>query len=142
MDEQLFPFANIVVGILVFIMGFLFHWLGQLISLINWDFAVKIGLQEKNAPPEFKAYEHAIASADVILGWIYGIAAVGIILNQPWAFKLMWFPGVVMIYHGLSYWFWKGNQNKLGYSLTSSTFRVVWSMLNLITGILAVMVAW
>ena len=105
MDDQIFPYANIVVGILVFIIGFIFHWLGQLISLINWEFAKKIGLQEKKALPEFKVYEQGIAVADVILGWIYGIAAVGLILNLPWAYKLLWFPGVVMIYHSLSFWF-------------------------------------
>lgn len=142
MEEQLFPYANIVVGILVFIIGFIFHWLGQLVSIINWEFAEKIGLQEKKAPPEFKVYEHGIASADAILGWIYGIAAVGTILDIPWAYKLLWFPGVVMIYHGLSFWFWIGNQNKLGHPTTSNTFRVIWFLLNFITGILALMVAW
>ena len=25
------------------IVGFLFHWVGQLISLINWDFDTRIG---------------------------------------------------------------------------------------------------
>ena len=142
MDNQIFPFANIVVGILVFIIGFIFHWLGQLISLINWEFAKKIGLQEKKALPEFKVYEHGIAVADVILGWIYGIAAVGLILNLPWAYKLLWFPGVVMIYHSLSFWFWIGNQNKLGHPNTSNTFRTIWFLLNFITGVLSVMVAW
>lgn len=142
MHEQLFPFANIVVGVLVFIIGFVLHWLGQLISIINWEFAQKIGLQEKNAPPEFKVYEHGTAVADVILGWIYGIAAVGIILNLPWAYKLLWFPGVVMIYHSLNFWFYIGNRNKLGHTLTSNTIRAVWFLLNFITGVLAVMVAW
>jgi hypothetical protein len=142
MKEQLFPYANIVVGALVFIVGFLFHWLGQLISLINWEFAEKIGLQEKKALPEFKVYEHGIACADTILGWIYGVAAVGVFLNLTWAYKLLWFPGVVMIYHALSFWFYIGNQNKMGHPTTSNTIRVTWFLANMITGILAVSVAW
>ena len=44
--EQIFPYANIVVGVLVFLIGFVFHWIGQLVSVLNWDFASKVGLQE------------------------------------------------------------------------------------------------
>lgn len=142
MDTQLFPYANIVVGILIFIVGFIFHWIGQLISIINWDFAKKIGLQEKKALLEYKVYEHAIAVADVMMGWIYGIVAVGLILNAQWAFKLAWFPGVIMVYHSLSYWFWIGNQNKFGHPTVTNTFRIGWFLSNFITGILAILIAW
>lgn len=142
MPADIFPYANIIVGILIFIVGFIFHWLGQLISLINWDLAVKIGIQEKNSLPEFKVYEHGIAVADVLLGWIYGIAAIGLILDIPLAYKLVWFPGVVIIYHSLSYWFWIGNQNKLGHPTTSNKLRIGWTLANFITGCLAVMIAW
>ncbi len=68
MKTQLFPYANIIAGLLIFIVGFIFHWIGQLISLINWDFAIRIGLQEKRMLPEYKVYEHAIAKADVAIG--------------------------------------------------------------------------
>jgi len=139
---DLFSNANIVVGILVFIVGFIFHWIGQLISIINWDFATKIGLQEEKALPEFKVYEHAIATADSLLGWIYGLAAVGLIFDAAWAYKLVWFPGVVMIYHGLSFWFWIGNQNKLGNPTLSHNVRIGWTLVNLITGLLAILIAW
>ncbi|UCG91234.1 MAG: hypothetical protein JSV97_09115 [candidate division WOR-3 bacterium] len=142
MPTQIFPYANIIVGILVFIAGFLFHWLGQLISIVDWDFATKIGLQDKKALPEYKVYEHGIAVADVMIGWIYGIAAVGLILNTAWAYKLAWFPGVIMIYHSFSFWFWIGNQNKSGHPTTSSTVRIVWFLGNFITGVLTVLVAW
>ena len=76
-QTQIFPFANVVVGLLVLLLGFFLHWLGQLISLVNWDFAVKLRIAEKQTLPEYKVYELGIASADVLLGWIYGIAAVG-----------------------------------------------------------------
>ena len=142
MVEQLFPYANIVVGVLIFVVGFIFHWFGQLISVINWDFAKKIGLQEKRLIPEFKVYEHAIAVADVAIGWIYGIAAVGLIVNASWAFKLAWFPGIIMIYHSISFWVWVGNQNKSGHPTTSSVFKVVWFLANFIPGLLAVLLAW
>lgn len=142
MHTQIFPYANIIVGILVFIVGFIFHWIGQLISLIDWDFATKIGIQDKKALPEYKAYEHGIAVADVMIGWIYGIAAVGLILNASWAFRLAWFPGVIMIYHSFSYWFWTGNQNRSGHPTTTSTIRIAWFLFNLISGVLTVLVAW
>jgi hypothetical protein len=138
--NQLFPYANILTGVLVLIVGFLLHWIGQLVSVLNWDFAMKIGLQEKEAPPEYKVYEHGIAMADAALGWIYGIAGIGLILGTSWGFKLTWFPGVVFIYHGLSYWFWTANHKRAGYQI--QPYRIVWFLVNLITGVLAVLVAW
>jgi hypothetical protein len=120
----------------------LWNCAGQLISLINWDLAVKIGVADKNILPEFKVYELGIAAADVLLGWIYGIAAVGLILDIPLAYKLVWFPGVIMIYHSLSFWFWVGNQNKSGHPTTSDSLRVGWTLLNFVTGILCILIAW
>ena len=136
------PYANIIAGILIFIVGFIFHWIGQLISVVNWDYATKIGLQEKTMSKEFKVYEHAIAIADVLIGWIYGIVAVGLILNILWTYELAWIPGAIMIYHSLSYWFWKANQNKIGIKTTTIKFRITWFLLNFITGILAILIAW
>jgi hypothetical protein len=140
--NQIFPYANIVTGILVLVVGFLMHWIGQLISIINWEFATRIGLQEKGLPKEFKVYEHAIAAADVAVGWTYGIAGVGLILDAPWAYQLIWIPGAILIYHGISAWFWMENQKKAGYPLTTNSFRLIWTSLNLVTGILAVAIAW
>ncbi|MCE7738487.1 MAG: hypothetical protein GPJ50_03820 [Candidatus Heimdallarchaeota archaeon] len=82
MPANIFPYANIIVGILVLIIGFVFHWIGQLISVINWDLATKLTLQEKDMSPEFKVYEHAIAVADVFIAWSYGVIAIEVFLNQ------------------------------------------------------------
>ena len=142
MPTQIFPYANIIVGIMILVVGFIFHWIGQLISALDWNLATRIGFQEKRLIPEFIVYEHAIAAADVAIGWVYGIAAVGLILNAPWAFRLAWFPAVIMIYHSFSFWFWVGNQNKSGHPITSRVFRVVWFLANFVTGMLAVLVAW
>ena len=98
-------------------------------------------MQEKDNLPEYEVYELAIAMADVALGWIYGIASIGLILNLPWAYNLIWFPGVVFIYHSISYWFWKGNQNKSGHPTTSNAFRITWFLLNFVTGILTILIA-
>jgi hypothetical protein len=140
--NQIFPYANLVTGILVLIVGFVFHWIGQFISVINWEFAIKIGFVEKGMPKEFKVYERAIAIADSLIGWIYGIAGVGLILDIPWSYKLLWFPGTILIYHSISVWFWTGNQKKIGYQLLSDSFRIIWSSLNFITGVLATIIAW
>ena len=139
--NQLFPYANIVVGILVVIVGFIFHWVGQLISVINWEYATKIGLQE-DGPKEFHVYENGIAKADAFLGWIYGLAGVGLILDTPWSYELIWFPGVVLIYHSISYWYWTSNQQKMGKALHSPSFKMIWTLANLVTGILALVIAW
>ena len=72
-----FPYDNIVVGAMVIVVGFIFHWLGQLTYLLNREFAQKIGLVEKEILPEYEVYERAIAKADVAMGWIYGIVGMG-----------------------------------------------------------------
>ena len=110
--NQVFPYANIVTGVLVLIVGFGFHWIGQLISVLDWDLAMRIGIQEKDAPPEYKVYEHGIAVADVAVAWTYGIAAVGLVLDAPWGYKWAWFPGVLLIYHSIGFWFCMENQDR------------------------------
>jgi len=142
MNEQIFPYANIVAGILILLVGFLFHFVGQLISLFNNKLAVKIGIWEKGMIPEFEVYEKAIAAADVIVGLSYGVAAIGLLLNIYWAYNLAWIPASVLIYHGLSYWFWVGNQTKAGYPLNGQGMRIGWSFTNVITGILTILVIW
>jgi len=140
--EQIFPYANIIVGILILIVGFIFHWIGQLISIINWEYATKIGLQEKGQLKEFKVYENAIAKADVFIGWVYGVAGIGLILDLPWSYKLIWIPGIILIYHSISYWYWTGNQKKMGINIISNSFKIIWTLVNLVPGILAVIIAW
>jgi hypothetical protein len=112
-----------------------------LISIINWEYAEKIGLQEKENLPEYEVYEHAIAVADVLIGWIYIFIAVGIIFNLTWAYTLAWIPGIIFIYHSLFYWVMKGNQKKSGNEVTSNMTRIIWFLMNFITGILAILVA-
>ena len=140
--NHVFPYANIVAGVLILIVGFVFHWIGQFISILNWELAAKIGLQEKDAPPEYKVYEHGIAVADVIIGWTYGIAGVGLILGTQWGFKLSWVPGVILLYHSISFWFWTRNQGKAGRRIMSDAMRIGWFWANSITGILTILVAW
>ena len=140
--DQVFPHANVVAGVLVLVVGFLFHWIGQLVSVLNWDLATKIGIREAELLPEYKVYEHAIAAADVTVGWVYGLAGLGLVLGTQWGYKLVWVPGVVLVYHGVSYWFWTGNRRKAGHRLVSDSMRVGWPVANLVTGVPAIAVAW
>jgi hypothetical protein len=140
--EQIFPYANVAAGVSVLVVGFIFHWVGQLISVLNWDLATRIGLQEEKLLPEYKVYEHAIAVADVALGWIYGLAGLGLVLGASWGYKLAWFPGVVLVYHSISYWFWTGSRRRAGNKLVSDSVRIGWTAANLLTGALAILVAW
>jgi hypothetical protein len=140
--NTLFPYANVLAGVLILVVGFVFHFIGQLISLINWELAERIGIAEKGILPEYKAYEEGMAVADVAIGWIYGLAGVGLILGTPWSFKLAWFPGVVMIYHSISFWFWSRNQEKAGHKYFTKSKRIGWFLVNFITGLLAVLIAW
>jgi hypothetical protein len=138
----LFPQAQVVAGILVLIIGFVCHWLGQLLSVVNWDLAVRLGLQEQGMLPEYKVYEQAMAVADVAVGWVYGLVGVGLILGCSWAFRLAWFPGSIMIYHSICAWFWTRNQKRAGRQMRTDAFWAAWGGGNFITGLLAVLVAW
>ena len=140
--DQVFPYANVVAGVLVLVVGFVLHWIGQLVSVFNWDFATRIGLQEKGMTPEFRVYEHAIAVADSAVGWIYGVAGIGLILGTTWGYKLAMIPGSILLYHGISFYFWTGNRRKLGHILESTSLRFGWIVTNVITGFLALIVAW
>ena len=141
---HIFPYDNVIAGVLILIVGFGFHWIGQALSLANWDFAMRLGLQESGAPSEYKVYEHAIAVADVAVGWIYGVAGVGLLIGAPWGYKLAWVPGAVLVYHAVSFWAWTGNQLRAGQTLPTGRlpFRIGWTVANLLTGGLALLVAW
>jgi len=140
--NSLFPYDNIIIGVLIFIVGFCFHGVGQFISIVNWELAERLGLQEAGLPAEYKVYEHAIAISDSILGIFYGIAAVGLIFNFSWGYKLAWLPGSIFIYHSLNFWFWTKNRRKAGHIFESSALRIGWFLANLLTGLLAITVAW
>ena len=141
---HVFPFDNVVAGVCLLIVGFGFHWLGQGLSIANWDLAERWGLQEAGAPPEYKVYEHAIAVADVAVGWIYGLAGVGLLMGAPWGYKLAWIPGGILVYHAISFWAWTGNQLRAGQDLPTGRqpFRTGWTVANLLTGLLSLLVAW
>ena len=140
--NTILPYANIVAGILIFIIGFCFHWLGQFISVLNWDLATRLGLQEKELLPEYKVYEHAIAVADSTMAWLYGVAAVGLILDAEWGYKLAWIPGSILLYHAISAWAWEGNRRKTGHRVWSNFMRIGWCTANALTGVLTLLVAW
>jgi len=139
---ELFPYANLIAGFLIIIIGFGFHFIGQLISVIDWDRAVKIGIAEKGTLPQYKDYEKGIAMADVLIGWVYAFIGVGLIFGASWSFKLAWIPGVIFIYHSISFWFWSKNQENRGHKYRSTFGKAGWFLANLIGGILIVLVAW
>ena len=138
----LFPHANIVAGVLIFLVGFCGHWLGQLISVLNWDLAKRLGLQEMGLLPEYKVYEHALAVSDTAIAWIYGVAAVGLLLDAAWGYKLAWIPGSILIYHAVSAWVWEGNRRAAGQRLWSDFTRIGWCTANFVTGAFALLMAW
>ena len=140
--NTMFPYANIIAGILLLIVGFGFHWLGQTVSVLNWDFATRIGLQEKELTRDYIVYEHAIAVADTAVAWIYGVAAVGLFLDAQWSYKLALISGSILVYHSISAWVWEGNRRAAGRRLWSDTRRIGWCTANALTGILVLLVAW
>ena len=139
---MVFPYANIVAGVLILVVGFGFHFIGQLISVLNWDAAIRLGLQEGDARPDYYPYEHGTAMAVVLIGWTYPVAAVGLLLNAAWAYDLAWIPGAILLYHSLNSWFWEADRRAAGNGLQSEVFRVLWCGGNFVTGLLAIAVAW
>ena len=140
--QPLFPYANSIAAMMIFIVGFCFHWLGQLISLLNWDLATRLGLQESALLPEYRVYERAIATADVALGWIYGLAALGLWFDFEWGYRLAWIPGSILLYHAISAWFWEKHRRAAGHRLWSEPLRIGWCAINAATAVLALLLAW
>ncbi len=134
---------SIVTGILVLIVGFGFHWIGQIISLVDRRLAIRLGIWEENNLPEYEVYEEALAVADVAIGWTYGIAGIGLILGTSWGYMLAWIPGVILVYHCISFWCWTGNQIRAGHETitTRQPMRGGWFAANIVTGVLALIVA-
>ena len=141
--DQIFPQANVVAGLLVLAVGFAFHFVGQLYSVLNLEGAIKLGIQEADSPEEYRAYELGIAVADVLVGWTYAIAGIGLIADAAWGYIWAWIPGAVLTYHSLSFWFWTRNQERAGYDrpFTRWPARHIWFVANLTTGLLAIAVA-
>ena len=141
--DQIFPYANIVAGVLVLVVAFGFHFLGQLYSVLNWERATELGLQEQGAPPEYQVYEHAIAVSDSLIGWTYGVAAIGLLADSAWGYVWAWLPAVALTYHSLGFWFWTRNQKRAGHTFPTTTrpFRQAWFLANLTTGLLTISVA-
>jgi hypothetical protein len=141
--DQIFPYANVITGVLVLLIGFGVHFGAQLFSLLDWELATKVGLQEAGMRPEHKNYEHAIAVSDTLVGWTYGLAGVGLVLDASWGYVWAWIPGAILTYHALGFWFWTANHIRSGdrYSTTKNPTRSVWAAANLGTGILTLLVA-
>ena len=140
--SAIIPYANMIAGILLLVVGFGFHWIGQLVSVFNWDLATRIGLQEKELTRDYVVYEHAIAVADTAMAWLYGVAAVGLFFNAQWGYKLASIPGSILVYHAISAWVWEGNRRAAGRRLWSDARRIGWCAANAFTGILVLLVAW
>jgi hypothetical protein len=129
--------AHFLIGLLILIMGAGFHWLGQLASLLNRELAIRLGLVEKDLPAGYRAYEDALAVADAALGWVYGLAGVGLMLDARWGYAMAWAPGFMFVYHGISAWMWEGHRRRQGHRLWSDGLRIGWCGANLIIGLLA-----
>ncbi|MGI9622567.1 MAG: hypothetical protein ACR2PK_07000 [Acidimicrobiales bacterium] len=140
--DQIFPGANVLAGLLVLVVGFGVHFGAQLTSLLNWDLATKWGLQEAGMRSEHRTYEHAIATSDVLVGWTYGIAGIGLLMDASWAYAWAWIPGAILTYHALGFWAWTRSHRANGdhYATTKNPFRPIWTVANLGTGILTLLV--
>ena len=97
MYNEIFPFANIIVGILIFIVGFIFHWFFQLISAINWNYATKIGVQEKEMIPE-KVY---LGKNDTPIKWFKAAK----VRHDKWVDMKRHFPGDPGVFYGNTFVF-------------------------------------
>lgn len=129
--------AHLLIGFLVLAMGGGLHWLGQLIALCRRDLALRLGLVEPDLPAEYRVYEDALAVADTALGWLYGLAGVGLMLDARWGYALAWAPGLMFVYHAISAWVWEGHRRRRGHQLWSDAMRLGWCGANLIIGLLA-----
>ncbi|MDJ0827729.1 MAG: hypothetical protein QNJ16_19750 [Rhodobacter sp.] len=140
--SALFPYANILAGLLVLVVGFGFHFGGQLVSVLDWQRACRWGLQEAAMPADYYPYEHGTAMGDVLLGWSYGLIAIGLFAGADWGYALACVPGTVLLYHSLCAWFWEVDRRRAGHGLWTNDFRATWCGSNAAAGVLALAVGW
>jgi hypothetical protein len=76
------------------------------------------------------------------VAWVYGVVGVGLICGAAWATKLAWIPAAILPYHAIGAWVWSRNQKSNGHPLKSDAFWAVWCCANMLTGLLALAVAW
>ena len=141
--RQIFPGANVLAGVLLLLVGFLCHWVASLISLSSWDLAVRLGFQMSNLTTEMQVYVRAFAVADSLIGWIYGLSGIGMLWNKAWGYQTAWF-GLILVYYAINFLAWTHLRMNLGYHMTvdEPPIRFTWFFANLVTGVLAVAVAW
>ena len=140
--SPLFPYANVLTAILLLIVGFGLHFVSQFISILDWERACRIGLQDKNIPPDALHYEHGTATADVAIAWIYGVAAIGLMMNAPWGYKLAFIPVSILLYHGMCAWEWERDRRAAGKGIWTDGFRLARCGANILAGLAVLVVAW
>jgi len=137
---ELFPYSNILAGVLVLIVGFGIHWLNQLSLFLNWELMPRhgFGINLADSP---EGYDRLIAISDMVIGWLYGIIGIGLFMGTEWGLTLAWLPGIILTLEGISYWIVTGKKHPRGKKYPYFT-RIEWSALNLITGLYIIAVAW
>ena len=138
--QSLFPFAHIIAGIIILIVGFGFHFLGQLMGFLYWEPELKHSFII-NMPIKAKGYAHIVAISDVAIGWSYAIIGMGMYIGKSWSYTLAWIPGIILFLEGISFWTWRNQNNRPAQDL-SLTERIEWSGLNIVSGLFILLVAW
>lgn len=137
---ELFPYANILAGSLVLIVGFGIHWLNQLSIFLHWELMPKDGFGIHTLANASK-YDRFVAVSDVTIGWIYGVIGIGLFMGTSWGYLLAWIPGLFITFEGISYWIVTGKKNLQGIKYSYFN-RIEWSTLNIVTGLFILFVAW
>ena len=140
--DQVFPYANIVAGVLVLVVGFGFHWIGQLVSVLNWDTAQRSASRKWRCCPSTRSTKTPSPRPTSRWAGSMALPLPASCLARTGATSLPGIPGVVLVYHAFSYWFWTGNRRKAGHKLVSDSMRIGWPVANFVTGTLAIVVAW
>lgn len=138
--QSLFPFAHIIGGVLILIVGFGFHFLGQLMGFLHWEPELKHSFII-NMPIKSTGYEHLVAVSDIAIGWSYAIIGMGLYLGRPWGYTLAWIPGIILLLEGSSFLTWccLKKVQKPDLSLLE---RVEWGSLNIVSGLFIILIAW
>lgn len=129
---QLFPGSDTLAGSLMLLLAL--RWIARVCSLVGYHLSAALGIPRGTRSSRRRPVTREDEAIQITVGWIYAIAGSGLILGAAWAPVPACIAGFLLILQGARSWPF------LGKSFISLA-TVLWSLFNLATGLLVLVIA-